>query len=109
MFIIIFTSGYRLKQKGKPYNIFNFNIHKFLALAVLAFIIVTIYKSNNTSALNITEFLLCIITGLLFLFAIISGGLLNIEKTMPASITIIHKLTPYLIILSTAITLYYIL
>jgi hypothetical protein len=46
---------------------------------------------------------------LFFLSTIVSGGLVSIDKPMPAPISIMHKLFPYLTVLSTAVTLYLVL
>ena len=62
---------------------------------------------------HLTEKLLAVeigaiaITGLIFLFLLISGGLLSIEKPVPAVIRTIHQMAPLLALYSTAATFYF--
>lgn len=106
LFVIIFVSGYRLNKTAKPYNTITFNIHKLIGLAVIAVIIVNIYSINQISDLGFTEWISCIIGGLLFLSAVVSGGMLSIDKQMLKTISMIHKIISYLIILTIAIIYY---
>jgi hypothetical protein len=46
---------------------------------------------------------------LLFLATIISGGLLSTDKAMPTAILTMHQITPFLTVLTTAVTLYLLL
>ena len=106
LFIAIFASGYRLKQTGKPYNTITFNIHKLIGLAVMAILIVKLYKMNQVSDIGWSEWITCTIAGLLFLSAIISGGVLSIDKQMPDIVIKIHRVNAYLIIPIIAIIYY---
>ena len=109
LFIIIFASGYRLNKTEKPYNTITFNIHKLIGLAVIAYLIVKIYNINRVSDLSLVEWIICVITGILFIVAIVSGGLLSIEKSVSEAIKKMHKAISFLTVLSTALTLYLIL
>jgi len=106
LFIVIFASGYRLNQTGKPYNTITFNIHKLIGLAVMAILIVKLYKMNQVSDIGWSEWITCTIAGLLFLSAIISGGVLSIDKQMPDIVIKIHRVNAYLIIPIIAIIYY---
>jgi uncharacterized membrane protein len=108
-FLFIFLSGFWLSRSGKPYSAIIFNIHKSIGLAALVFLVVTIYRINQVAALSAIELIAGVITVLLFLSTTISGGLVSIEKPMPAAISMMHKLFPYLTVLSTAVTLYLVL
>jgi hypothetical protein len=46
---------------------------------------------------------------LFFAGNVATGGLLSTDKTMPAVILKLHQITPYLTVLSTAVTLYLLL
>jgi len=105
-FLVIFFFGFWLNRSGKPYHPLLFNIHKLIALAALAFLIVTVYRIHQVAPLSTAALAAAIVTTVLFALNIVAGGLLNIETDMPAFVSWIHKVTPYLIVLSTAATIY---
>ena len=108
-FIITFVSGYRMNRIGKPYNTVIFNIHKLIGLAALVLLILTVYYNHQISALKTVEILICILAGLFYLVSIISGGLASIYETIPTAISILHKVSPYLTVLSVTIIFYLLL
>jgi len=59
--------------------------------------------------LSALELSVCAVSGLLFAATIVSGGLVSIDKSWPAFVPILHKLFPYLTVLSTAFSLYFLL
>jgi heme A synthase len=108
-FLFIFLLGYWLSNSGKPYNVIILTIHKLISVAAVVFLVVTIYQMNRVAKLNGVELTVSVITGLLFLSAIISGGLLSTNKPMPVAIVRMHQITPFLTVFCTAITLYLLL
>lgn len=108
-FVFVFVSGFWLSRSGKPYSTIVFNIHKLIGLAASVFLVITIYRTNQVAALSAIELIAGVVTGLFFLSTGISGGLVSIDKPMPAAISTMHKLFPYLTVLSTAATLYLVL
>jgi hypothetical protein len=108
-FLAIFLSGFWLSRSGKPYSSLYLNIHKLIALAAVVFLVMTITRLNQVARLNILELTVCLVAALLFLIAIISGGLVSIPKELPATITTLHHLLPYAVVLATAVTLYFLL
>ncbi len=108
-FLSIFLSGFWLSRSGKPYSVIIFNIHKLVSLAAVVFLIITIYQINQVAKLSAIELIASVVTGLLSLGTIVSGGLVSIDKPVPAAISMMHKLFPYLTVLSTAVTLYLLL
>ncbi|HSK89488.1 MAG TPA: hypothetical protein VK880_14090 [Anaerolineales bacterium] len=105
-FLLIFSSGYWLHHSGKPYGAVLFNAHKLICLAVFIFLIVNISRMNRGTPLSALEFTVCVVSGLLFVATIVSGGLVSIDKSWPTFVPILHKLLPYLTMLSTAVSLY---
>jgi hypothetical protein len=105
-FLFIFLSGYWLSRSGKPYSAIILAVHKLISLAAVVLLGVTIRRINQAGTLSTVGLLAAIVTGLFFLGTIITGGLLSIDKTMPAVIRRLHQVTPYLTVLSTAATLY---
>jgi hypothetical protein len=100
-FVFIFLSGFWLSRSGKPYNGITFTIHKLISVAEVVFLVITIYQINQTAALNAIELTVVVVTGLAFLVTIISGGLVSADILMPAAIWM-HRITPFLTVLSTA-------
>jgi hypothetical protein len=105
-FLFIFLSGIWLSNSGKPPNAIILTVHKLIALAALVFLVMTIYQVNQAATLSAIGLIAGIVTGLLFLGAIITGGLLSTGKPMPAAVLRMHQITPFLSVLSTAVTLY---
>ena len=117
-FIFIFLFGFWLSRAGKPYNSLIFNFHKFIGLAMGAFLILTVYQAHKAIFLNPTELLVIGFTVMIFIILVTSGGLLSIEAASDQAITsqpiqivvsLIHKVFPYLAVLATAGTLYMLL
>lgn len=107
-FLVIILSGYWLSRSGKPYSTIVFTVHKLVALAAIVVLGVTVYRINRAGALSAIEVLAAIVTSLFFLGTIATGGALSIpsDKAMPAIVHKLHQVTPYLTVLSTAVTLY---
>jgi len=105
-FLVIFVSGFGLRRSGKPYNAIVLTFHKLISLATVYFLSTTIFPLNRVTNLNTIEMAAFSVTGLLFLSAIISGGLVSTDRPMSAMIAKLHKITPYLTLLSTALTLF---
>ena len=117
-FVFIILSGFWLSRSGKPYSSLIFNIHKLIGLAAGIFLIVTVYRSHQTLPLRALEITAVVFTVLVFLGLIAAGGLLsivdagqlpNLSQSARGAITTIHRLFPYLAVLSTAGTLYLLL
>jgi len=107
--LFIFLSGFGLHRSGKPYNGIVFNIHKLIALAAVVLFVITMYRTNRVAALSPVEFLAGVVTGLLILGLFVTGAQVSIDKPMPAVVLKLHHITPYLAVLSTAATLFFLL
>ena len=107
-FLVIILSGYWLSRSGKPYSTIVFTVHKLVALAAIVLLGVTVHRINQVGALSAVEVLAAIVTGLFFLGTMGTGGALSIpsDKAIPAIVHKLHQVTPYLTVLSTAVTLY---
>jgi len=105
-FLFIFLSGIRLSRSGRPLNGVVLTIHKLVALAAAVFLVVTIYQMNQVATLRASEFTASVVTGLLLVGTVIPGGLLSTDKPMPAAISRMHQIMPFLTVLSTAGSLY---
>jgi cation transport ATPase len=108
-FLLILLSGFWLSRSGKPYSTIVFNIHKLVAVAAVVLLGITVYRIHRAGALSAIELLAVIVTGLFFLGTMVTGGLLSIpiDKAIPAIVHKLHQVTPYLTVLSTVATLWF--
>ena len=105
-FLFIFLSGIWLGRSGKPLNGLVVTIHKLIALAAGIFMIITLYRMNQATALAATELIAALVAGLSFLGMAVSGGLLSTGKPTPPAILRLHQVVSVVTVLSTAVTLY---
>jgi len=105
-FLFIFLSGIWLSRSGKPLNGLVVTIHKLIALAAGIFMIITLYRMNQATALAATELIAALVAGLSFLGMAVSGGLLSTGKPTPPAILRLHQVVSVVTVLSTAVTLY---
>lgn len=105
-FVLIFLSGYWLSRLGLPPNAVVLAIHKLIALAAIAYLVVTVLGINKIAPLSKGELIACMVTGLFFLATIASGGWLSAVKSMPAIVRTLHRILPFMTALSTAATIY---
>ena len=117
-FLLMLLSGFWVSRSGKPYNSFIFNIHKFIGLGIGYYLIRTVYLANQATPLNGLQWAAIIVTILLFIVAVLAGGFLGVLaegglKNMAASmrnvVSLVHKFSPYLIMVATGLTLYLLL
>jgi len=59
-------------------------VHKLFSLGMIVYLVMAILSINKTAPLGQAELIVCIVTGLLLLGAVITGGWLSAVKTMPA-------------------------
>jgi len=108
-FGIVFLSGLALSRWGMPYNSAVLTLHKLIALAVLVFLVVSAYRKHQAGPLGGLELAVIAITILLFVATIATGGALSTGKRMPAVVSRLHQITPFLTVAGTAVALYLLL
>jgi hypothetical protein len=108
-FLFIFLSGIWLRLLGKPYRVIILTIHKLTGLAAGIYLIMTVFRIHQVTPLDPIEIITVGIAVLFFVVDVATGGLLSTEKPMPLSVTVVHKFTPYLTVLSTVASLYLLL
>jgi len=104
--LLIILSGFWLSRMGKPYNMLSITIHKLIGLAVGIYLVLTVYRIYQAAMLSPTEIIAIVIAVLFFIGLVATGGLLSAEKPVALSVSMIHKLFPYLTVLSTGFALY---
>ena len=108
-FLLIFVSGFGLSRSGRPYGVLLLTVHKLLSVGAVVFLTVVMVRVNRSVGLSSREWIVAIVTGLLFLGTIATGGLLSTAKPMPAIVHQLHQIGPFLTLAFTALTLYLLL
>ena len=105
-FLFIFISGFFVSHGGKPYGVGIFTVHKLIGLAAGIYLGVRVYRAHQAAPLGTAEIAAIVVTVVFFISTVVAGGLLSTEEPMPAFVSLIHKISPYLIVASTIVTLY---
>ena len=108
-FLFIFISGFWLSRTGKPYSTLFFAIHKLIGVALGIILIVTVYRGYQAGSLTPVQIAAIVVTVLLFIATVAAGGLLSVDKPVPMVVSFMHKLLPYVTVLSTGGCLYLLL
>jgi hypothetical protein len=106
LFLLKFFFGFWLNRSGKPYSDVILTIHKLISLGTGVFIVVTARRLRQGVRASTAETGALIVTIFLFLLAIVTGGLLSVDKSMPKVVSLIHLIPPFLAVLSTAVMIY---
>lgn len=109
LYLLIFLSGYRLSNSGKPYHIIILTIHKLISLVVALILIMVVYQLNQTASLSTIELTTSVITAITLLITIITGGLLSINRPITPILKKLHQITPFVSVLSTGVTLFFLI
>jgi hypothetical protein len=94
---------------GKPYSTFPFTIHKLAGLVAGVLLAVIVYQTHKVAPLGAAQIAAIAVTVLCFAGTVVAGGLLSIDKEMPAIVQRLHQVIPVLTVASTAGTLYLLL
>jgi hypothetical protein len=108
LFLVVFASGYWMSRAGRPYNGLLFNAHKLIALGALIYLGVLANQVRQAAGFAPLQVAVVAIAAAAFIATIAAGGLVSIEKPLPAAQNL-HKLLPYLALLSSAGALYILL
>lgn len=106
LFVCIFILGFWLSHSGKPYNQVIFTIHKLLALGTVIYLAATFYKIHQTAPFSPAAMTIVGLAALCVITAFVTGALLSQDKAMPLIVLRLHQVAPYLIVFSTAASLY---
>ena len=109
LFTLKFLSGIWLTRSGKPYNAVILAVHKIISLLTVVLIAVAVRRWGRGVGMGAVEIGAIVVTGVLFLLTILSGGLLSTDRPTQAAILVVHRATPFLTVLSTAVTIYLVL
>lgn len=102
-FILIFVSGFWLNKTGQPFSAGVLTLHKLLSVALIVYLVITVLNINKIAPLSQGELIACIVTGLLFLGAVVSGGVLSAVKNLSVVVQTLHMVLSVLTVLSTVV------
>lgn len=105
-FLLIFLTGFWLSRTGKPYSTLIITLHKLIGLATGVFLIRTVLQARQAAPLDPTGMVAILVSVVLFVGLVATGGLLSAQSVMPPVVNLIHRVLPYLTGLSSAATLY---
>jgi hypothetical protein len=106
LLVVVFLLGFRLTRSGRPYSSLILTVHKLAALAVLVILALLVVRAAQTAPLDAVVWIASLAGLVSFLVAIVSGGLLSTDKTLPPAIKVLHRVSPFLAVLAGAATLY---
>lgn len=114
-FLFIFLSGFLLSGAGKPHNRVYFNLHKLVGLAAGIFLVITVLRIRQENGLETIQIASIVLTALIFFVLVAAGGLTgaaadgtlqSASQALLSTASSIHKVFPYLALLSTGATYY---
>ena len=105
-FAIIFFSGYRLSRSEKPYNVIVLTIHKLISVGAFILLAASLHRINRGVPLSAAVIAGGVITALFFLGTIATGAMLTAKRAMPAIVLWLHRITPFVTVVATVVTLY---
>lgn len=105
-FVLIFLSGFWLSRSGKPYPVLVLALHKLITVGTIIYLAINLARANSSTPLGGRPVAALTLTVACFLIMLATGGLLSVDKAMPAIANRIHQILPYLTVVSAGITVY---
>jgi len=105
-FVLIFLSGFWLSRSGKPYPVLVLALHKLITVGTIIYLAINLARANSSTPLGGRPVAALTLTVACFLIMLATGGLLSVDKAMPAIVNRIHQILPYLTVVSAGITVY---
>ena len=105
-FLFIFLSGFWVRSDGKTYNSVILTIHKLISLAAGIVLGIVLTRLNQAAGLSSSAITAVVVTGVLFVVTVLSGGIWSIEEEIPTALLRLHQVSPFLTTLSTSVMLY---
>ena len=109
LFVLMIVSGIWLAKAGKPYDATQFNIHKILSLVAVVLTGVIAYSLYKAAGNPQLVLVLMIITALLFLILLVSGGLMNTDTTAHQLLQLVHRISSGLAVILSVLVFYLLL
>jgi hypothetical protein len=94
-------TGVALTRSGKPYGAGLLAIHKLISPAALALLYLAAQRVHAESGLDSTQIAVCVSAGVLFVASIATGGIVSVEKPMPAMVMALHRVLSFVTLIVT--------
>lgn len=108
LFILVFALGFVLQRQGRPHHVLLLTAHKLLALAALILMTLTVIGINRATPLATAALVAAAATGVCFIVAIVSGGLVSTDKPASPIALLLHRVTPFVTVAG-AVATYFLL
>ena len=89
----ILLTGFWVRSNGKPYSTTILTIHKLISLAAAVVLGSAITQLNQAVGLSSAELTVAVVTSVLFVVSVLSGGIWSIEKEIPKVVLRLHQVT----------------
>lgn len=104
--LIVFASGMWLTRSGKPYSGILVNVHKLISLAGVVLLALATRQQTRGGNLGSAQVVSIVVTGLLLVANIVTGGLASVDRTIPRAVLVAHRITPFVGLVAAAATVY---
>jgi len=110
LFLLMIASGIRLTKTGKPYNGAMYNAHKIISLIAVVLAGIGAYNLyRGASGAGLLLLILMMVAGVLFLFLLVSGGLLNTETQACNILRMGHRISSVLAVVLSIVVFFLLL
>ena len=106
LLVAVFVLGFWLRRSGKPYSGLVMTVHKLASLAVLIVFIFEVYRIHKATPLETAALAAAVFTVVFFVAAIISGGIVSLDRPTPPIVRALHWATPFLTIAGVTATFF---
>ena len=100
LFILMYISGIRMRQSGRPYNLILLNLHRLISLAAMTLAVVAVIPMHSGFVLTGIHCILGILIILFGLVTLVTGFFLNVKDREPRLALFAHKYLPYLLLVA---------
>jgi len=105
-FLLMVITGVVLSRLGRPLNKAVFAFHKIFSLLTIVLLVLAALPHLKIVGWGSTLMITALLAGAMLLISFVSGALLSFEKVMPKFVTIIHRISSLLVIISTVVTVW---
>ncbi len=105
LLVLTLVSGVWVSRSGAPYDGLKFNVHKLIAVGAIVLFGLAIRQLRAGGAASGLALPIVVLTGVLFLALIATGGMLSIGKPDVPAVLSVHRIAPLLAVGSSAASL----
>ncbi len=106
LYAVIFAFGFMLARSGSPYSTVLLTVHKLASVAAFILLYKTFSYVNQSQGLSALALTVGVLTGLVFIGTVATGGLISIGGQIPETVYVAHRVMPVLSVVLTAASLY---